>query len=345
MFFQAKPMIHLVVPGFKIFPFSMRESWSTLFNAKKISYKWIIHREGRGLKTSKALKNAKVVLLVNDHHLDDLTEVLLDQGHLGRSCDDRFWIGLSTEKVIGSVFPRSVVKTELCSKLCHLMAHFDPRAATTIQRAGAHPLFCHQYVDADTFRSRKKFEDKEKLLFWCGKLKVGNQANAYQERALLIETAKKIPFFRWREATNPEKSIKYIVREKDSYQGLLNLPSNCPGFTAAFFENVAMGACVLQYKVEGPQPRGLEPDVSYLSYNPAEPETLLQAAEKFYRSPAAFQESAKRAQMACLTLHTLCARAVEIFQAALSLAETTPQTDPEIRHALHNVLLKLKVSP
>lgn len=317
MFFSKKPALQVIVPGFKVFPHSMREAWAVNLKKAGIPFRWIVHREGHPEKTVRQIQPEGVVLLLNDHHLDDLTRHLCGEKRFGRGRDGSVWVGLATEKVVGSVFPRSEEKTRLCARLCHLVAHFDPMAAGVISSEGAIPLFCHQYADTETFQPRHRFEKKKKAIFWAGKLRVGDFAEAYRDRLALFERIKDLPGFSWREATNPEKGIRHIVSEKDAYQGLLNLPSNCPGFTSNFFENLAMGACVLQHDVSGPHPEGLEPGVHYLAYDKSQPEALRELSTRFMSEPDRFQKMVELGQEACRRRHTLSVRAAEIFGATV----------------------------
>ena len=341
MFFRSKPMLHMVVPGFKIFPFSMRESWGRLFRALDIPFEWVVHREGKAKKTIEILRRSKVVLLLNDHHLDDLTVSLERAGELGRGNDERLWLGLSSEKVQDSVFPRSVEKTEICSRLCHIMAHFDPLAEVVIRQGGAIPLFCHQYADTLTFCSNRPYAKKNDQLFWVGKLKVGLEKDAYKERNNLFCVAKEIPNFVWREATNPEKKISYIVRERDSYKGLLNLPSNCPGYTASFFEHLAMGGCVIQHDIHSSPPQGLEPGVHFLNYQAKDPDSLVKVIRDFLQEPSRFEVMAKRGREACLLYHSLFRRAHGLFEKAYQLCEQKPVIDPKGLKLLRTIVQKL----
>ena len=293
----------------------MREAWAVNLKKLRIPFRWIVHRENHPEKTVRQIQPEGIVLLLNDHHLDDLTSRLCDQGSFGRGKDGSIWVGLATEKVVGSVFPRSEEKTRLCARLCHLVAHFDPMAAGVISSEGAIPLFCHQYADTETFQPRRRYEQKNEGIFWAGKLKVGDFSEAYRDRVALFEGIKDLPGFSWREATNPEKRINHIVSEKDAYQGLLNLPSNCPGFTSNFFENLAMGACVLQHDVFGPHPEGLEPGVHYLAYNKSQPESLRELTATFMAEPGRFQKMAELGREICVTHHSLAARLAEILSA------------------------------
>jgi len=333
----TRKKIQIVVPGFKIFPFSMRESWKILFQKKGIRSDWIVHQEGRPEKTAKKLRQECLVILLNDHHLDDLTHHLCEEKCFGRGRDGGIWVGLATEKVVGSIFPRSEEKTRLCARLCHLVAHFDPAAAGVISSEGAIPLFRHQYVDTETFQPRHRFEQKKKGIFWAGKLRVGDFADAYRDRLALFERIKDLPGFSWREATNPEKSILNIVSEKDAYQGLLNLPSNCPGFTSNFFENLAMVACVLQHDVSGPHPKGLEPGVHYLPYCKNQPDSLREVCAKFMAETDKFQIMGEKGKKACLRDHTLKNRIKEIFR-ALPTSLTSTKRSSEIRKSLETLL-------
>ena len=315
MFSFWRKNIQVVVPGFKIFPHSMRESWAKLLKMSNVSFDWILHKEGRAEITAKKLRSDCLIILLNDHHLDDLTGYLCDQRRFGRGRDGSLWVGLATEKVLGSVFPRSEEKTKLCSRLCHLVAHFDPMAAGVISSEGAIPIFCHQYVDTETFRPQQQYSKKRDGIFWAGKLSVGDFAEAYRDRLQLFERIKNSTGFFWREATNPEKKIWEVVKEKECYKGLLNLPSNCPGFTSNFFENLAMGGCVLQHDVSSPHPEGLEPGVHYLTYCKNDPESLLEVSARFMAEPGRFQKMAELGREACLRGHSLSIRAGEIFGA------------------------------
>jgi len=317
-FFKKKPALQVIVPGFRVFPYSMREAWLVYFKKKQVPLEWIQHEEGRPERTAKKIRPDSLVFLLNDHHLDDLTGYLCDQGRLGRGRDGSLWVGLATEKVLGSVFPRSDEKTKLCSRLCHLVAHFDPAAARVISSEGAIPFFCHQYADTETFRPRQQYSKKRDGIFWAGKLSVGDFAEAYRDRLQLFEKIKNSTGFFWREATNPEKKIWEVVKGKDCYKGLLNLPSNCPGFTSNFFENLAMGGCILQHDVSSPHPEGLEPGVHYLTYCKNDPESLLEVSAKFMAEPGRFQKMAELGREACLRGHSLSIRAGEIFGALAS---------------------------
>jgi len=320
----------------------MRESWKILFQKKGIRFDWIVHQEGRPEKTAKKLRQECLVILLNDHHLDDLTHHLCEEKCFGRGRDGSIWVGLATEKVVGSIFPRSEEKTRFCARLCHLVAHFDPMAAGVISSEGATPLFCHQYVDTETFQPRRRFEQKIKGIFWAGKLRVGDFAEAYRDRLALFERIKDLPGFSWREATNPEKGIRHIVSEKDAYQGLLNLPSNCPGFTSNFFENLAMGACVLQHDVSGPHPEGLEPGVHYLAYDKSQPEALRELSTRFMSEPDRFQKMVELGQEACCRRHTLSVRAAEIFGASFRQAIVRNEISREAARQVCEIATKIK---
>jgi len=315
--FGCKKRLQVVVPGFKVFPHSMREAWALNLKQMGASFDWIVHREGQPERTAKKIRPESLVFLLNDHHLDDLTSYLCEQGKYGRGRDGGIWVGLATEKVVDSIFPRSEEKTRLCANLCHLVAHFDPKAGPILLDAGAQPFFCHQYADAETFRSRLEYSSKNNGIFWAGKLRVGDFTEAYRERTLLFEGIRQTAGFVWREAANPEKGIGHIVREKDGYKGLLNLPSNCPGFTSNFFENLAMGGCVFQHDVSSSHPEGLEPGAHYLAYRRDQPESLREVCGRFLRDPGQYREMARRGHEACLRAHTLKIRIREIF-AALS---------------------------
>ena len=338
MFF-AKKRIQVVVPGFKVFPASMREAWLGYFKKKQVSLEWIQHEEGKPDRTAKKIRPDSLVFLLNDHHLDDLTGYLWDQGRFGRERDGSLWVGLATEKVLGSVFPRSEEKTKLCSRLCHLVAHFDPAAARVISSEGAIPLFCHQYADTESFRPQQQYSKKKDGIFWAGKLSVGDFAEAYRDRLQLFERIKNSTGFFWREATNPEKKIWEVVKEKDCYKGLLNLPSNCPGFTSNFFENLAMGACVMQHDVSGPHPEGLEPGVHYLAYDKNQPDSLRELSTRFMAEPDCFQKTAELGREACLRSHTLQVRLREIFQKLMQVSESAEVAVPS-KDLLHSIVKK-----
>jgi len=318
----------------------MREAWAVNLKKVRIPFRWIVHREGHAERTVWQIQPEGVVLLLNDHHLDDLTSHLCDQGRFGRGKDESIWVGLATEKVIGSIFPRSEEKTRLCARLCHLVAHFDSLAAGLITSEGAEPMFCHQYVDAETFHNRRCYGAKQKGIFWSGKLRVGNFTEAYRDRLALFEGIKDLPGFSWREAANPERGIAHVVGEKDAYQGLLNLPSNCPGYTANFFENLAMDACVLQHDVSGPQPEGLEPGVHYLLYKKNQPESLRELSARFMAEPGRFQKTAELGREACLRSHTLQVRLREIFQKLMQISGSAGVAAPS-KDLLHSMVKKI----
>jgi hypothetical protein len=334
-----KKRFQVVVPGFRVFPYSMREAWAINLKKARIPFRWIVHREDRPETTARQIQPEGVVLLLNDHHLDDLTRHLCEEKRFGRGRDGSVWVGLATEKVVGSVFPRSVEKTRYCARLCHLVAHFDPMAAGVISSEGAIPFFCHQYADTETFQPRHRFEQKKKGIFWAGKLRVGNFAEAYWDRLALFERIKDLPGFSWREATNPEKGIRHIVSEKDAYQGLLNLPSNCPGFTSNFFESLAMGACVLQHDVSGPHPEGLEPGVHYVAYEKSQLESFREACANFIAESGRFHKMAELGQEACLRAHTLQDRIQKIFQMLILVSDSAGLAAPS-RDLLDSIVKK-----
>ena len=339
LFFSKKPVLQVIVPGFKVFPHSMREAWAVNLKKVRIPFRWIVHREGHPERTVRQIQPEGIVLLLNDHHLDDLTRHLCEEKRFGRGKDGGIWVGLATEKVVDSVFPRSEEKTRLCARLCHLVAHFDPIAAGVISSEGAAPLFCHQHADTETFQPLRRYEQKKKGIFWAGKLSVGDFAEAYRDRGALFEIIKDLPGFSWREATNPEKGIRHIVSEKDEYQGLLNLPSNCPGFTSNFFENLAMGACVMQHDVSGPHPEGLEPGVHYLAYDKNQPDSLRELSTRFMAEPGCFQKTAELGREACLRSHTLQVRLREIFQKLMQVSESAEVAVPS-KDLLHSIVKK-----
>lgn len=292
----------------------MRESWKIHFQRNEIPFEWIVHQEGRLEKTAKKILPESLVVLLNDHHLDELTGFLRSTGRHGRGRDDGLWVGVSTEKVIGSVFPESEEKTKACAGLCHLMAHFDPLAADLIRGEGADALFVHQYADSLTFRPWHPFAKKQAGVLWVGKLPAGQTPGEYDRRARLFEAVRGRRGFFWRQACHPDLPIQKIVRERDFYQGLLNLPSNCPGYTATFFEHLAMGAVVLQYRTGTPWPEGLAPGRHFLEYDPDRPEELVARLEEVLKDPGQFSRMASEGQQACLARHTLQHRLQAIFR-------------------------------
>ena len=339
MFSLKKNRLQVIVPGFRVFPHSMREAWALNLKSMGVNFDWIVHQPGKADRTAKKIRPESLVLLLNDHHLDDLTGYLCAQGKFGRGRDGGIWVGLATERVVGSIFPRSEEKTRLCSQLCHLVAHFDPEAGPIVAAAGARPLFCHQYVDSQTFSPKLEYTQKNNAIFWAGKLRVGDFTGAYRERTQLFNGIRETKGFAWREATNPEKGIGHIVGEKDRSKGLLNLPSNCPGFTSNFFENLAMGACVLQHDVSTPHPPGLEAEVHYLAYRKDQPESLREACARFMREPENFQQMANRAREACLRAHTLKIRIREIFRAVMDAPGIGHTASPS-KDFLHGIVQK-----
>ena len=146
-----------MVPDHQVFPWSMREAWQVLMRKAKIPYRWIRHREGCGEKISRSIGARDLVILLNEHHLAGLISILNASGKFGRGRDDRMWLGISTESVVGSPFPQSEEKTRACARLCHLVAHFDPGAGKLIRRGGAEPYFCHQYASTNLFSPRQKW--------------------------------------------------------------------------------------------------------------------------------------------------------------------------------------------
>lgn len=315
MFTPRGLVLTVVVPGVRLFPWSMREAWQVLLKKAKVRFRWVSHHEGRPETTIRTLGKQDVVLLLNDHHLEDLTRYLGTTESHGRGRDERIWLGLSTERVVGSPFPKSEDKTRACARLCHLVAHFDPAAGGLIRGEGAEPYFCHQYASTDLFIPRKAWTNKENRIFWSGKLSVGNFADAYSQRKTLFAAFQKAPGVVWRDAAQKNEKLDAVLSEKDSYKGLLNLPSNCPGYTANFFENLAMGGCTLQHRMSSPMPIGLAEGETHLGYDLGCPDSFKEACARFLRAPDDFQKIAQQGRVACLQYHTLWHRAVEIFRA------------------------------
>lgn len=313
IFFSGKPGVCLVVPDHRVFPWSMREAWQVLMQKAKIPYRWIRHREGYGEKTCRSIGARDLVILLNDHHLADLTEYLLQQGKFGRGRDERIWLGLATERVIGSPFPKSEEKTRSCARLCHLVAHFDPLAGVLIKEEGAQPHFCHQYASTDLFVSRKPWAQKKDGIFWAGKLTVTGHAEAYNQRRALFHSIQDFSGFSWRDAAKENQPLAQVVAEKDEHKGLINLPSNCPGYTSNFFESLAMGGCCFQHRMDSEVPRDLAEGETHLAYDINQPDSLRQICERFLREPSHFQNLAQRGREACLRHHSLRQRAGEIF--------------------------------
>jgi glycosyltransferase involved in cell wall biosynthesis len=206
------------------------------------------------------------------------------------------------------------------------MAHFDPAAGNLFREEGAEAIFMHQYVDALTFNSETPFDRKAGGVLWVGKLPDGHTPKEYESRRRCFEAIRRLKGFSWREACRPDLSIRKIVRERDSYQALLNLPSNCPGYTSTFFEHLAMGAVVLQYRTGTPLPEGLEPGKHFLEYDPDRPEELVSLIRKVADNPSVYHEMAQQARRECLARHTLAFRLESLFQKA-SLCLSAPSAE------------------
>jgi len=321
----------------------MRESWAVLLKDLGVPYRWIVHREGEPGKTAKKIGPQGLVILLNDHHLADLSGHLRQTNRYGRGRDERIWLGLSTERIVGSPFPASEEKTRWAAGLCHLVAHFDPFGGDLIRQEGAVPLFIHQYVDGLTFRSRKKFEEKIPKVFWVGKLPSGKTVGEYDRRARLWEAVRGLQGFSWREACRPDLSIAKVVLERDGYQALLNLPSNCPGYTATFFEHLAMGAVVLQYQTGTPLPQGLQTGRHFLEYDPEQPGRLTDLVAGVSADPSRFRAMALEGREVCLNTHTLRHRVSEIGEALFRRLGTDgfPSADSAAGQAVKNLLQQL----
>ena len=309
-----------MVPSENGFSWNQREGWETSLRKAGIPCKvfWFGESAGTGWLAT-ALRQAPLAIFLNDHHLERVFLDLRQDTHLFKITKKNIWISIATERVEASPFPRSREKTELGASLCRFTAHFDRSAEPIIRKAGSIPIFIHQYVDHHTFRSKSPFTQKKPGLFWSGKLPSGHTAGEYDSRTRLFEAVKHLPGFSWREAYKPSLSIQKTVAERDQFQGLLHLPSNCPGYTSTFFENLAMGGCVLQYDA-GPEYKlpDLRAGEHYLSYDAQRPESLLEAAETFLKNPAAFQKMAEEGQRLCLQNHTIQERLLEIFQVVAS---------------------------
>jgi hypothetical protein len=224
------------------------------------------------------------------------------------------------------------------------VAHFDPVADGLIRGEGAEPFFCHQYASTDLFQPRQKWEKKQNAVFWSGKLSVGNFMDAYPQRKALFQAFQEVPGAAWRDAAQKNENLDVVFREKDSYKGLLNLPSNCPGYTANFFENLAMGGCALQHRMASPMPLGLAEGETHLAYDPDSPDSLKEVCGRFLQAPDDFQKIARQGRAVCLQHHTLRHRALEIFQALAACLPKQGYQAPATK-VLSDAMAKLEVAP
>ena len=337
----------LVVPSQPEFSWNQREGWQTALQKAGISVRVLQSKENDHTGAREKLWKSPVVVFLNDHHLEKTFLAIRKDSALAEEAKKAVWISISTERVEGSPFPGSREKTELGASVCQFTAHFDRAAESIIRKAGSIPIFIHQYVDHHTFRSRTPFPQKKLGLFWTGKLSSGHTAGEYDTRTRLFEAIKHLPGFSWREAYKPSLSIQKTVAERDQYQGLLHLPSNCPGYTSTFFENLAMGGCVLQYDAGSDYKLpDLKAGEHYLSYDAQRPESLMEAAETFLKNPAAFQKMAEEGQRLCLQNHTIEQRLQEIFQVVASHLGKNgiPGPDSEAGKAVSEILEKLQAA-
>ena len=337
----------LVAPSQPEFSWNQREGWQVALQKAGISVRVLQSKEDDGIGAREKLWKSPVVVFLNDHHLEKTFLAIRKDAALAEEAKKAVWISISTERVEGSPFPGSREKTELGASVCQFTAHFDRSAETIIRKAGSVPIFINQYVDHHTFRSRTPFPRKKLSLFWTGKLPSGHIAGEYDTRTRLFEAVRHLPGFSWREAYKPSLSIQKTVAERDQYQGLLHLPSNCPGYTSTFFENLAMGGCVLQYDAGSdyklPDLRAGE---HYLSYDAQRPESLVEAAGTFLKNPAAFQKMAEEGQRLCLQNHTIEQRLLEIFQVVASHLGKNgiPEPGSKAGKAVSEILEKLQAT-
>jgi hypothetical protein len=344
IFPPKKPAVTLVAPSQPEFSWNQREGWQVALHKAGISVRVLQSKENDHTGAREKLWKSPVVVFLNDHHLEKTFLAIRKEAALAEEAKKAVWISIATERVDGSPFPRSREKTELGASLCQFTAHFDRTADPIIRQAGSVPIFIHQYVDHHTFRSRTPFPKKTPGLFWTGKLPSGHTRGEYNSRTRLFETVRSLPGFSWREAYKPSLSIQKTVAERDQYQGLLHLPSNCPGYTSTFFENLATGGCVLQYDA-GPEYKlpDLRAGEHYLSYDTQRPESLLEVAETFLKNPAAFQKMAEEGQRLCLQNHTIEQRLLEIFQVVASHLgkDGIPGPDSEAGKAVQELVIFL----
>jgi hypothetical protein len=340
-------LVSLVVPDARHFSWNQREGWEIAFRKAGISFFCV----GVGPKPTRSQLNqifrSDLAIFLNDHHLEPLFSTLGDPANRFSKNSDGLWIGVSTERVENSPFPRSVEKTRQAASFCQFTAFFDRSAEPVIRSAGSMPFFIHQYVDHHTFRSEQPYPAKKPQVFWTGKLPAGHTQGEYGVRTRLFESVRDRPGFAWREAYKPDLSIQQAVRERDGFQGLLHLPSNCPGYTSTFFENLAMGGCVIQYDA-GPEYAlaDLKAGEHYLSYDANRPETLLEAVETFLRDPGTFQKMAEEGRRLCLKNHTIQQRLFEIFQfvAAHLGRNGVPGPDSKAGKAVAQIIEKLQTA-
>ena len=306
----------LVVPSDSDFSWNQREGWEVALHKADVCLEVIRFHPKKCQVDLQRILQANLAVFLNDHHLEPFFLAAQDQLGCFPKKQDSLWIGISTERVDGSPFPRSQEKTRLAASFCNLTAFFDRSAEPLIRAAGSVPFFIHQYIDHHTFRPQKIYPEKEPLVFWTGKLPAGHTEGEYCVRTRLFESLRGRKGFSWREAYQPALSIERVIKERDGYQGLLHLPSNCPGYTATFFENLAMGGCVIQYEA-GPEYAlpDLKTGEHYLSYDANRPESLLETVETFLQKPASFQKMAEEGRRLCIQNHTIHRRLEEIFLA------------------------------
>jgi len=337
----------LIVPSDVNFSWNQREGWNIALRESRIPFEMFGVGSGRINDQLSKVAKADLVIFLNDHHLESIFQAIQrTPGHFTPNRDS-IWISVATERVVQSPFHRSEEKTRLGSSICQFTAYFDQKAERIIRGAGSIPIFIHQYVDHFTFNSKVSFPQKKPKIFWSGKLPSAQVEGEYSSRGRLFSAIREHKGFEWREAYKPSLSIQQAVRERDSYQGLLHLPSNCPGYTSTFFENLAMGGCVLQYDA------GAEyalPDLKagehYLSYDALRPETLLEAVETFLLNPLAFQKMAEEGRRLCLKNHTIQQRLLEIFQTVVrSLGQKgIPSPESEAGKAAIEILERLQIA-
>ena len=309
----AEPFFLLCLPGLprEDFSWNAREGWLKGFRSLGIPVveAWIERQKGRPEKILADIRKKKpqaVFLLGGDHHLEMLHREESDR------CAWRE-LGIPTicncdEAIVDSPFPGSLEKTERALATFDFFTYCDERAERVFAAKGGHALWWPQYVDAQTFRQGRRHAQKEPQAYFRGQFRDHGLPGVYATRQSVLAAVNGKEGYILEEAYRPRLSIAEAVERKDRYRFCLHAPSNCPGFTSAFFEGAAVGSAVLQYRLPADQPRSralLVEGQHYFGYNANQPEELREILRSLRADPDKVEAVANAGREETIKKHTI----------------------------------------
>jgi len=308
----AQPLL-LCLPGLpeEDFSWNAREGWIQGFRklGLPVAEIWIDRQKCHAEQVLAGIRKKKpraVFLLGGDHHLEIL--------HREESCR-RAWreLGIPTicncdEAVVQSPFPGSREKTEQALATFDFFTYCDERAEPVFSGKGPCAMWWPQYVDAQTFRQGRRYAQKEPRAYFRGQFRDHGLPGVYAPRQKVLAAITGKEGFVVEEAYRPRLSVAEAVERKDRYRFCLHAPSNCPGFTSAFFEGAAVGSAVLQHRLPSDQPRSralLEEGRHFIGYHAEQPEELPEILRSLLADPDKTEAVAHAGREETLKHHTI----------------------------------------